>query len=291
MCAKHSGAGDDGDHQYPKVTGGEGMRILAVDDERHALENLEQAVLEVMPEASLCCCASVEEGLAYARIVSVDVAFLDIEMPGINGLELAQQLKQINGETNIIFVTAHAQYTMSAFTLHASGYVLKPFHPKRVALELENLRFPVREDDRGVRIRCFGSFEVFSDGKPIPFARPKAKEMLAYLIDRQGASVSKREMATILWEAEPYTRSIQSHLHVLYTELLRTLRGVDAEHIILHRRGYYAVDTRSVYCDYDRYCRGEMAAVNSYRGEYMIDYSWAEFTAGALAYQKNNESS
>lgn len=259
------------------------MHILAVDDERHALENLEQAILDVAPESVVFCCASVQECLTYARQNPVDVAFLDIEMPEMNGLELARCLKEINGGINIIFVTAHTQYTVGAFSMHASGYVLKPVNAKRVACEMENLRFPVWEDDLGVRISCFGNFEVFSNGLPVRFARPKAKEMLAYLVDRQGASVSKRAMAAILWEGEPYTRSIQSHLHVLFSDIVRTMQGVGAENMLIHRRGEYAIDTHVVNCDYYRYCRGEVTAVNSYRGEYMSDYSWAEFTAGALA--------
>lgn len=263
------------------------MNILLVDDEKHALENLERAINEVVSDAVVQSCTRAAEALQFVQNQRVDVVFLDIEMPEISGLELAALLKKINTAINIIFVTSHSKYTVDAFSLHASGYVLKPINTQRVAIEIENLRYPIMDQDEGVRIRCFGSFEVFLDGVPAVFSRPKAKEMLAYLIDRRGASVSKRELAAILWEEKNYSRSIQSHLHVLYTDMMRTLRTIGAEKIMIHRRGQYAIDTRNLNCDYYRYLQGNITSINSYHGEYMSDYSWAEFTAGSLTFDKH----
>lgn len=259
------------------------MNIIAVDDERPALRTLERAIAHVARDAKVTCFESAGEALAYAKEKVVDIAFLDVEMDEMNGLQLAKALKDICGNTNIIFVTGYSQYTVNAFSIHASGYVLKPINPERVSTELKNLRYPVRQADTGVRIRCFGSFEVFSDGAPIPFGRPKAKEMLAYLVDRQGANVSKRELASVLWENELYTRSIQSHLHVLFSDMTHALEAAGAGDIVIRNRGQYAINTQKANCDYYRYCAGDTAAVNSYRGEYMTNYSWAEFTAAALA--------
>ncbi len=258
------------------------MHIIAVDDERPSLQLLERAILSVAPGTSIACFESAEAALAHARESRVDVAFLDIEMDEMNGLLLAKRLKDLHGETNIIFVTGYNSYMGNAFDMHASGYVLKPISPERVAKELENLRVPVKHPDYGLRFQCFGSFEVFMDGKPVPFRRPKAKEALAYLVDRRGAGVSKKELAAVLWEDEPYTHSVQSHLYVLLTEITRALQETGADDIIVKRRGLYAVDTEKTVCDYYRYEMGDIAAVNSYRGEYMANYSWAEFTAGAL---------
>lgn len=259
------------------------MNIIAVDDERAALWLIEQVLRDVAKDAQVACFASAEQALAHAREAQVDIAFLDIEMDGMNGLALAKRLKDIQGRMNIIFVTGYSAYSVSAFDLRASGYVLKPIDPQRVAEELQNLRYPIQMADVGLRIQCFGNFEVFADGRPVPFGRPKAKELLAYLVDRLGASISKKELASILWENQPYTRSIQVHIHVLLGELTQVLAAHGAADAIIRGRGYYAVDTGKLRCDYFDYCRGDAAAVNSYRGEYMTNYSWAEFTAGTLA--------
>ncbi len=258
------------------------MNIIAVDDERHALISLEQAIRDVVRHASLTCFSSALEALEHARIQQVDVAFLDIEMPQMHGLQLARRLKDIYGGTNIIFVTGYSNYLKDAFTMHASGYLFKPIGPEQVKTELENLRIPPVVSQEGVRIQCFGSFNVFVDGRTVFFKRTKAKEALAYLIDRKGASVSKKELAAVLWEDRPYTHSVQSHLYLLITEMIRTLKAAGADDIIIKARGLYCVDTSKVDCDYYNYEKGIVSAVNSYHGEYMSNYSWAEFTVGFL---------
>lgn len=258
------------------------MHIIAVDDERHALWMLERAILDAAPEARLRCFDAAGEALAYAEGNQIDIAFVDIEMAEMGGLALAKCLKDICGETNIIFVTGFSCYMESAFEMHASGYVLKPVQPERVARELQNLRSPLAQPQQKVYIQCFGSFEVFVEGRPVPFRRGKAKEALAYLVDRKGASVCKKELAAILWEDQPYSHSVQSHLYVLLTEMTRALAEAGVENLVFKRRGSYALDIAQVSCDYFDFEKGNAAAVNRYHGEYMSSYSWAEFTAGSL---------
>lgn len=259
------------------------MNMIGVDNERSALYELEDAIRQAAPDAMVSYFQSARQALEYACEVPVDVAFLDIEMPEMNGLALARHLKEIRGETNIIFITGYSCYLAKAFQLHASGYLFKPVSPEDVREELEHLRNPVVGSDIGVRIQCFGNFELFVDGKPVIFGRPKSKEALAYLVDRKGAGVSKKELAAILWEDKPYTHSIQSHLYILITELENTLEEEGVYGLFVKKRGVYGVNPAEVSCDYYSYNRGEIWAVNSYQGEYMKDYSWAEFTTGSLS--------
>lgn len=261
----------------------EQMNIIVVDDERLALEMARKAVVKVAPDAEVTAFESTIEALNYAKENKVDVAFLDIEMTEMNGLALAKRLKDIRGETNVIFVTGYSEFMGNAFDMHASGYVLKPINPERVKKEIENLRIPIEVPNTGVTVQCFGNFAVFVEGKPLVFRRPKSKEALAYLVDRKGASVSKKELAAILWEDESYSRSVQSHLHILITDMIAVLKEAGAADIIIKQYGQYAVDTSKINCDYYNYEKGDAAAVNSYHGEYMSNYSWAEFTSGFLS--------
>ena len=261
------------------------MNIMAVDDEYHALERLKKSILQAVPDGAPACFGASEEALDYAASHRVDVAFLDVRIDELSGLQIAQRLKEINGDTNIIFVTGYDEYMRSAFQLHASGYLEKPVTAEDVAAELEQLRYPVHPSNQGVCIQTFGNFEVFVDGKPVIFHRPKAKEALAYLVDRNGACVSKKELAAVLWENENYTRSLQSHLYKLIMDMVTSLREAGAEDLILLHRGLYALDVSKVTCDYYEYNKGNALAVNRYHGEYMTNYSWAEFTAGMLDYR------
>ncbi|MDL2267459.1 response regulator [Desulfovibrio sp. OttesenSCG-928-G15] len=254
------------------------MRILAVDDERLALLAMEQAIREADPDCELACFATPAEALAHAAKETVDVAFLDIEMDSMNGLGLAKRLKDIHGKTNIVFVTGYSQYAMDAFSLRASGYLQKPVTAQDVASELHHLRHPLpASEKKGVRIQCFGNFEIFVDGKSISFHRSKAKELLAYLVSRNGAGVSKKELAGILWEDGEYSRATQSYLQTLIAEMLRALNEAGAENIIVKKWNSLSIDTSLVDCDYYNFEKGDPKAVNAYRGEYMANYPWAEF--------------
>lgn len=264
------------------------MRIMAVDDKTLALFALEQAIREAEPVCDIISFSSAREALEHAQNNLVDVAFLDIQMKAMGGLSLAKKLKDINGNTNIVFVTGYPQYAKDAFALRASGYLCKPVLAEDIANELSNLRHPIEEQDLGVRIQCFGNFEIFVDGNPIHFHRSKAKEILAYLVNRKGAGVSKRELAGVLWEDASYSRTAQSHLQTLTSEMTRALDEAGAGHIIVKKWNSLALDTAAVNCDYYNFEKGELSAVNSYRGEYMANYHWAEFVTGWLHGQSHD---
>ena len=102
------------------------MRIIAADDETIALEQLMDAIRQVAPDAELVSFKSPTELLKYAEGKTYDVAFLDIEMGSLSGVDVARQLKLWNPRINIIFVTAYDKYMAQAFKMHASGYVFKP---------------------------------------------------------------------------------------------------------------------------------------------------------------------
>ncbi len=262
------------------------MNIIAVDDEGAALWALERAISEVEGENNLTCFTSAQAALNYAGENKIDVAFLDIEMARMNGLLLAKSLKEINGDMNIIFVTGFSDYAIEAFKMHASGYIMKPINSARIKEELLNLRKLTAVSEEGLQIHCFGNFEVFANNTPVFFSRPKAKEALAYLVDRKGAAVSKKELAAVLWEDTPYTKSIQSHLHILISDISASLLAAGAKDILIRKRGVYAVDTKAYTCDFYEFEKGDVKAVNCYHGEYMTNYGWGELRIGELDKRK-----
>lgn len=201
----------------------------------------------------------------------------------MTGLELARMLKDIHGGMNIIFVTGYSEYTMDAFRLYASDYLMKPVTPDAVTQAMQHLRNPVRlPQKKCIRFQCFGDFEVFADGKPLAFKRAKSKELLAYLVDRMGTAVTMGELMAVLWEDGPDDASRQSYLRNLISELNRALTDVGAENVIIKNRNTIAVDREKVDCDYYDFLRHIPYAVNCYHGEYMQQYSWAEITCSSL---------
>ncbi len=263
------------------------MRILAVDDERMALNILTRAIREAAPDAEVIAFQTVSETLAAFASGGAppDVAFLDIEMPGMTGLELAKRIKALAPRVNIVFVTGYSQYALEALSLRSSGYVMKPVDREQVLAELDNLRNPPapRAPQKRVRIQCFGDFDIFVEGKAIAFPRAKSKEMLAYLVDRRGANCASGKIAEALWEDGQYDRARQKLFSTVRADMLKSLRQVGAEEIVKRTNNALAIVPEAVACDYYMALAGDAASIHSFVGEYMAAYSWAEFTTAALA--------
>lgn len=260
------------------------MKIIAVDDEKPALECLIEAVRAAMPEAKVYGFRYGADALAFAREDPPDVAFLDIEMSEMNGVGLAARLKECNPDVNIVFATGHESYRDAAFDLHASGYLTKPITPQKVARELNDLRRPVA--GKRLRVHAFGNFEAYCDGKPLLFRYSKAKELLAYLIDRKGALCTVGEMMAILFEEdegrETYFKSIRG-------DLLKTMESIGAENAIVRQHGKLGVAPEEIECDYFDFLEGKASGKRAWRGEYMAQYSWAETTCAFLEKKSEKE--
>ena len=258
------------------------MIVIAVDDERIALENLTDSIRQVSPAAQIHPFRYPEDTLAFAKENYVDVAFLDVEMVGMNGVELAERLKLLHPDINIIFSTGYGHYRDVAFDLHASGYLTKPITPEKVKKELENLRRPVRNPKR-IRIHAFGNFEVYLDGTPINFKYSKTKEMLAYLVDRKGALCTNGEIMAILFEDD---NGHEAYFRSLRKDLTDVLEAAGCGEILSQQRGRIGIVPDLVDCDYFNWCDGHRSAGNMFHGEYMNQYSWGEYTNAMLLHQK-----
>jgi two-component system, LytTR family, response regulator len=115
------------------------IRALLVDDEAPARSELRYLLaahpeVEVVGEA-----ASAAEALKLASVVPYDVVFLDVEMPGLSGLEAARLVHGRRGRPQLVFVTAHEQYAVDAFAVEALDYLLKPLEPERLAQVVRRL--------------------------------------------------------------------------------------------------------------------------------------------------------
>lgn len=259
------------------------MNIIAVDDERIALQLLMSSINEALPEDRVYGFRSGQEALTFIDENSCEIAFLDIDMNDMDGITVAKHLKILHPKINIIFITAYNKYAMEAHTIHSSGYVMKPVTRGKIEYEIKNLRYPVSNfSEKQVKIQTFGNFEIYIDGKPLHMGIVKCRECLAYLVDRRGARVRTRELAALLWEDKPYDKRVQNNTHRIMSDTMRYLKEADIADIIIKSRGEMAIDIEKVDCDYFRFLDGDIYQLNAFQGEYMKNYSWAEFTLGEL---------
>ncbi len=261
------------------------MKILVVDDGQLAINSLIRILCRVAPDCDYVSAMTTDDALIWLRQSPMDAAFLNLEMPGMDGLSLAHTIQKLQPHCNLIVVTEHEKYALEAVQMFVSGFLLKPALEEDVRTVLENLRYPPEDAPVGTKIQCFGNFEIFAAGRPLSFKRSKSKELLAYLVDRNGATCSNSELLSVLWEGKPDTASLHSHLRNLIFDLSHTLEDAGVHGLLVRGRSTLAIDTSKVECDYYNFLRGDRTAINSFRGEYMTQYGWADATRQALQQQ------
>jgi len=250
-------------------------RILCVDDEEVSLNRLVSLCKEIAVGDEICGFSDPQEALQFARGNRSDVAMLDVNMPGINGMSLSDKLMAINPEIHIIITTAYRDYAFEAYQRNCFGYLLKPIRRSDLQKQYDRLPRKAEPVQEKLTIRCFGDFEVYYKGQPMHFGLKKSKELLAYLVDRKGGMVEVQQILAALWEDDGdhsnYFKSIRKglieDLSVLPYDVLITGHG-----ILGLNRDYLD-------CDYFNYLDD---GSGSFDGEYMEQYPWNEFTKGAL---------
>ena len=124
------------------VEGDDSPTVIMVDDNRIVLNGGLPILEEVMPSAEVTGFTKPAEALAYAKANRVTLAFLDIEMGSVSGLDVCRDLLDINPRTNVVFLTAYPSYAIDAWETGASGFMLKPITAEGVREQLRKLRYP-----------------------------------------------------------------------------------------------------------------------------------------------------
>lgn len=251
------------------------MRVIYVDDEAPAIQNFRFTVANFPEIRQLHTFQNGEEALSFARENTIDAAFLDMEMPGIHGLQLARALKEHDPNIRVVFVTAFAQYALDAFGVDATGYLLKPYSAADIHKELAKCAYTHLPSHRLV-LRTIPTFSATVDGAPLSITGPKSREMLALLVDRAESGLSVGEAIACLWPDRPADAATQSLCRMAFKRLAEALERVDLSDVVytIDSRRYLRTD--SVDCDLYRILAGDRLAARRYVGEYLSEYEWAE---------------
>ena len=262
------------------------MNFFVVDDEKFALDRMVRELKVAAPEAEVFAFSDPLQLLEFAKSNPCDVAFLDVRMGSMTGVELAKNLKEFLPKLNIIFVTGYDEYANEAMKMHASGYLMKPVTAEDIRAELQDLRHPISQKPTHLlSFRCFGSFEVLSqNGDIVCFERKKAKEILAYLLYRKGKMCSNQELYDVLFEDGEYDGDVRQRMYqTVVSSLTSTLKALGVESVLQRNYGTIKLDISKVTCDWYDYLASKDITKFHYRGEFMKQYSWAEVENGNLS--------
>jgi two-component SAPR family response regulator len=256
------------------------MRIAVIDNDSFSLARSCEVIRKVRSTDQVY---SFDEGLKLLEFIienPCEVIFMDPCLKDIDGGILAEEIKEILPQVNIVFHTEHDEFYRKAMEIRASGYVLKPLREVDVREEFKNLRYmPERGSENLLQIECFGNFVVqTAKGEKIHFERKKSKEMFAYLVHRKGTESTLREAAAILFEDESFDEKHQNYMQKIISSMMKTLREYGVEEVIDKQFNSMRIRTDKVDCDYYHFI--ETGAELGFEKEqsYMENYTWADFT-------------
>ena len=262
------------------------MRVILVDDEPLSL-NLFKLECGNMPGFEVAgFFDNAADALQFAEKNPVDFALLDIDMPEMSGIELARRLRLCRPDMVIIFVTAHPEYAADAIHAKADFVVFKPYEREDILDALERARLLSERQKKRIRIRTFGHFDLFVDGRLVNFKSAKAKELLALCVSRLGGEVTIHEMVETLWPGDGeqglgYRTTIKA--------LADALKEAGAERLLKRKRGVISLVSDEFDCDLYDFKAGKSAAVNAYHGQFMQQYAWARPLAEELSAEKDQK--
>jgi len=290
------------------------LRVCIIDDERKAIVRLQQLLDDAGDVDVVGTFTRTSDILAALPRLMPDAVFVDIEMPGTTGLELAAKLKALHPEVEIVFTTAFRQYALEAFRVHALDYLMKPIDPAQLRSTLERLVAVLRGRQRPdlsppkshlpsnalpyvmprMTIKLFRNFTITIGDReitPIRWRTTKAQELFMYLIQHRGQSVRKSLLIDILWpDLEPERALSQlytSAYHIRkkldeYSDFIQIISTKDSyllklQHVDLDVELWESAVTRSDALS-EHKLQDLVAAMALNNGDYMqeFDYWWSE---------------
>ncbi|RKD25894.1 hypothetical protein BEP19_02910 [Ammoniphilus oxalaticus] len=277
------------------------MRAILVDDEPLALDFLEHQINKISNIVIVEKLTNLEIAEREKLLQNIDLVFLDIEMPGKNGLELAEQLLEVNKNLAIVFVTAFHEYAVQAFELNALDYVLKPAQTDRLQKTITRIKTQLQDRSRPLaresklQFNLFGKLTYNTSGnsprKVIQWRTSKAQECFLYLLHHQKKTAQKSELIELLWPDVDEQRAF-SQLYTTIYHIRKTLSHFGEHCSIKNTSEGYILLLNDVHIDAVEWeekltslppltqetLTEYEAALNFYTGAYLQDYDylWAE---------------
>lgn len=231
------------------------MNIIIVDDEIDTLNEINFYVTKHKDFEYSVTCTNPLHALEEAEKVQFDAALLDIEMPVMNGLELAEQLLNISPDMKIVFITAYNSYATEAFDVNAIDYVLKPIREERISRALDRIFSKSKNilkekvDKPKLSVHTLGKLIVKIGEDVVKWNRKKSAELFAYLLENREMPIHKEKLCDLLWpDLEP--RKALVNLQSTIYSIRKVLREYDSCEVSIKYVGdNYVLYVKDVFID------------------------------------------
>lgn len=245
--------------------------------------------LSLCADIKVTCFKTVSDALQFIGKEKVDIVFSEASLADSDIFSLSDTLKEKMIDTRIVLVTEEEGYAEKAFEHELFGYIKRPCTSKKIERVLHRYKKHKYSARPEVVIKTFGRFDVFVGGKAIHFSNKKAKELLALLVDRSGGFVTMEQVIDVLWENRAFDECTKTLYRIALKSLRDTLSAAGCSDIIVEKRGQRRIDKEKVSCDYFDFTSEPKKYSYTFNDEYMIDYSWSEFTLAKIVkiYEKN----
>lgn len=215
------------------------MHVLIVEDEKDTLAEISEQVQRYKPGWTITVSDNPVQVLQDLNLESFDLALLDIQMPQIDGLMLAELIIEKNPSTQLIFITAYNHYATEAFEVNALDYILKPIRSTRLEKALDRIWSGATEQrrsvtqDRPVKIQVMGKMMITYGDTMIRWKRQKSAELFAYLLDNLGMPVNKDKICDRIWpDYEPQKALV--NMQTAMCQLRKNLSEITRTHISIN---------------------------------------------------------
>lgn len=246
-----------------------------LDDEMSAINDF----LPMITDTGFDCRLFNSDPFAALELVAdekIDVAIIDVRMPKIDGVTLAEKLIDIDGDIKIIIISGYSQDEQDIRRRLGNNLIdilYKPYDRARFNKALAAVAL-----DRNIYIKTFNGFDLFVNGKAVRFSSSKAKELLALLTDANGSYVEMETAVDLLWQNKD-----NEHGKNLYRDavcrLRLTLQQNGIAHLVRFERGRAVIDTERAECDYWSLVKNG----GVFMARYMPQYEWAVDTEARLS--------
>lgn len=260
------------------------MKTIVVDDEPIMLQSFRRLSSGIDSIRLVGEFQYPEEALEYAESNVVELAILDISMPGMTGIELAEKLREQYPEILIVFITAYDEYLRDSNLLGADDYILKPYRRDTIEKMAARMSLLSRRLQKNIYVQTFGNFLVYKNGKPVPL-KGKAKEILALVVTRRGKEISNKGIYSTLWEDRTYSNINMKVYYNALKRLRNTLSEYDIKDLLISTARGQTVNTEMFDCDYYSWQDNDAGERDRFQGQFMNEYSWGEYILADIMYE------